>query len=179
MNSQISAGVDFTVRYEHEFSFGDLTVEAQATKTNEDIVFLFDPSIESGFDTSDFNGSIGDPEWVGNTRVSLNRGDFTYSWFMDYVGATSEDIFGLSADTTYQGIPAWRDIVADERIYHDASVRWQGDGLGILVGISNILAEDPPLISSGVASRRGNIPISGTQYDLRGRTGFFRVTKTF
>lgn len=179
VNSQISSGVDFTVRYEHEFSFGDLTVEAQATKTNEDVVFLFDPSLESGFDTSDFNGSIGDPEWVGNARVSLNRGDFTYSWFMDYVGATSEDVFGLSADTTYFGAPAWRDIVADERVYHDASVRWQGDGLGILVGVSNIFAEDPPLISSGVAGRRGNVPISGTQYDLRGRTGFFRVTKTF
>lgn len=179
INSQISSGVDFTVRYEHEFSFGDMTVEAQATKTNEDIILLFGQGVNSGLATDDFNGTIGDPEWVGNARVSLNRGDFTYSWFMDYVGATSQDIVGTLPDTTYQGIPAWRDVVADERIYHDASVRWQGDGLGILVGVSNILAEDPPFISSGVATRRGNIPAFGTQYDLRGRTGFVRVTKTF
>ena len=178
INSQETDGWDFTARYEKEFDFGDLTFEGQATYTDTDIITLFDTAEESGFDIDDFNGTIGDPEWVWNTRLSLDRGDFTYSWFMDYVGVGDNASFE-SSDITYFGLSGVADRKTEEVIYHDASVRWTGDSLAITAGIQNIFDEHPPTISSArLANRRGTVPLSAS-YDLRGRTGFVRVSKTF
>ncbi|MEL6665309.1 MAG: TonB-dependent receptor [Pseudomonadota bacterium] len=178
INSQETDGWDFTARYEREFDFGDLTFEGQATYTDADIITLFDSAEESGFDIDDFNGTIGDPEWVWNTRLSLDRGDFTYSWFMNYIGVGDNASFE-SSDITYFEIPGVADRKTEEVIYHAASVRWTGDSLAITAGIQNIFDEHPPTISSArLAARRGTVPLS-SGYDLRGRTGFVRVSKTF
>jgi iron complex outermembrane receptor protein len=64
-------------------------------------------------------------------------------------------------------------------IYHDVSVRWEGDTLSILAGLSNMWDEEPPTVSTGTATRRGNTPAFANQYDLRGRTLFLRATKSF
>src|SRR5262249_20874998 len=93
VNNQSTRGVDITLRYEHEFNFGDLSLDLSATKTLEDVINLFDPDLASGFDTSDFNGTIGDPEWVADATLQLRRGDFTYSWFVDYIGETDNEVF--------------------------------------------------------------------------------------
>ena len=178
VDSQETRGIDFTVRYEHEFDFGDLLIEADATRTLEDIIFLFDPNIAQGFDTNDFNGTIGDPEWVGGGRVQFTRGDWDYTWFVDYVGETSNEVFAPALDT-YFGAPARYLNGTDAMFYHDFSVRWRGDLLTVTGGITNIFDEEPPIVSTGVTTRRGNVPLVGSQYDLRGRTGFLRVTKEF
>lgn len=178
VNQQITSGIDLTVRYDHEFDFGDLTLEAQGTWTFEDIVYLFEPSLQSGFDTSDFNGTVGDPDFVANARISFERGDWTYSWFTDFISRVSQQDFAAQ-NVTYQGVPGRRIIAADPVFYHDASVRWRGDTFSVLAGVSNVFDEEPPLMSTGVVTRRGNVPLSGTQYDLRGRTAFVRFTKTF
>jgi iron complex outermembrane receptor protein len=177
VNEQSTRGIDYTVRYEHEFDFGDVLVEANATQTLEDIVFLFDPNLTQGFDTSDFNGTIGDPEWVGSTRVQLTRGDWDFNWFMDYVGETSNEIFTAS-EFTYFGRAATRIVDTDAVYYHDLTVRWRGTDLTINGGVTNIFDEAPPIVSVNAATRRGNVPLT-SQYDLRGRTAFVRFTKRF
>lgn len=178
INTQETDGWDFTARYENEFDFGEITFEGQATYTDTDTRTLFDTAEESGFETDDFNGTIGDPEWVWNTRLSLDRGDFTYSWFMDYVGVGDNSSFEAS-EITYQGVPGISDRKTEEVIYHDASVRWIGDSVSVTAGIQNIFDEHPPTISAAsLAARRGTVPLSAS-YDLRGRTGFLRVSKTF
>ena len=179
VNSQLTSGYDVTIRYEHEFDFGDLLIQGQGTWTLDDVTNLFDPNLESGFDTNDFNGTIGDPEFVANVRTQLRRGDWTYSWFMDYIDGTSE-VDRYSRTSSYFGYAnAFRDINLEGVVYHDFSVQWQGDELAVLAGISNAFDEQPPTISDFGPARRGNIALSGTQYDLRGRTAFLRVTKTF
>ncbi len=178
VNEQTTDGIDLTVRYEHEFDFGSLLMEAQGTWTFSDVVFLFDPDLESGFDTSDFNGSIGDPDFVANSRISLERGDWTYSWFTNFISRTSQADF-VAADITYQGVPATRKIHAEATFYHDTSVRWRGDSMSILFGVSNVFDEAPPIVSTGATTRRGNVPAFGTQYDLRGRAAFLQFTKEF
>jgi iron complex outermembrane receptor protein len=179
VNSQNTAGFDLTVRYTHEFDFGDLIVEGQSTWTTQDEVFLFDPTLESGFDTSDFNGTIGEPRFVGNMRTSLQRGDWTYSWFMNYIDGTS-NLQYTDRTASYFGQPnAFYDVNIEGTLYHDVSVRWQGDSLSILGGISNMWDEEPPTVSTGTATRRGNTPAFANQYDLRGRTLFVRATKSF
>ncbi|MEM9178727.1 MAG: TonB-dependent receptor [Pseudomonadota bacterium] len=176
VNSQKTDGVDITLRYDQEFEFGDVIFEGQATYTDTDIIQLFDTAEETGFDVNDFNGTIGDPEWVWNSRLSLDRGDFRYSWFMDYIGVTDSSVFADS-EITYQGVSGIADRKAEEVVYHDASVRWTGDSLQITVGVENIFDEAPPTISSGL-QRRGTVPLSAG-YPLRGRTGFVQLTKVF
>jgi iron complex outermembrane recepter protein len=178
VNEQSTRGIDLSVRYEHEFDFGNLTFEGQATWTLEDVLQLFDPSLESGFDTSEFNGTIGDPDLVANTRVSLERGDWTYSWFMDFINATSHRPFA-DENVDYLGTPGRRIVTTDPVVYHDASIRWEGETVTVIFGVQNVFDEPPPIVSTDVTTRRGNVPLGGTQYDLRGRTGFLRFSKTF
>ncbi|MEE4295485.1 MAG: TonB-dependent receptor [Wenzhouxiangella sp.] len=179
INQQSTKGVDMTVRYDRGFTFGDLLFEANGTWVFEDIVELFDPSLESGFDTNDQNATIGRPKFVANGRFAFERGDWTYTWGLDYVRRTSEERF-IDAETTYFGFPtAVRDIVAEDRLYHSISVFYEQPKWSVLVGISNLLDDEPPVVSSGAATRRGNIPINATQYDLRGRTAFARLNYRF
>lgn len=178
INTQETNGWDFTVLYEREFDFGEITFEGQATYTDADLIQLFDSAEESGFEDDEFNGTIGDPEWVWNSRVSLDRGDFTYSWFMDYIGVGDN---GRYEDPifTYQGVTGVADRKVEETLYHHASLRWTGDSLTITAGIRNIFDETPPTISSSsLTARRGTVPLSAG-YDLRGRRGFVRVSKEF
>jgi iron complex outermembrane receptor protein len=185
VNQQATHGIDYTIRYEHEFNFGDLVIDLTATQTMEDVNLLFDPNLASGFDTNDFLGTIGDPEWVADAQISLRQGDWTYSWFIDYIGATDNEPFFPeflpgAPGPNYQGLPARRKNWADEWFGHDISVRWQGDDLTILGGVANVFDAQPPLVSNGVAfNRLGNAALQGTQYDLLGRTLFVRVGYKF
>jgi iron complex outermembrane receptor protein len=177
-NSQVTAGVDITLRYEHEFDFGNLVVDLSATHTTEDVNFLFDPNLATGFDTSDFNGSLGDPEWVGDATIQLRQGDFTYSWFIDYVGSMDHEPFAADL-AAYFGETINRINATDEWFSHDVSVRYRGDNFSVTGGVSNIFDAPPPAITTGVTTRFGNAPGFASQYDLRGRTFFVRLGYQF
>ena len=177
INSQITRGYDLNLRWDGEFKFGKLEVESQFTYTEEASRQLFSRNAPSGFATNDFNGTISRPKLVGNVRTALNKGDWTYTWSMDYVGKT-KNIF--TTPLTYQGVPGpVYDTVAEQALYHNLSVRYGADDWNLLVGVNNVLDKDPPTISTGVDSRYGNIPAFATQYDWYGRSLFARVTYTF
>lgn len=178
INQQLTRGYDLLVRYENEMAVGNLEVEGQFTYVIEDVVRLFDPSLASGFDSDDQLGSIGRPKVVGNLRTGFERGDWTYTWGMNYVHGTKN--LDLSPNYTYFGFPnAVRDIRAERRVYHTASVRYEQDKWSVLVGIQNLLDEAPPVVSSGVASTYGNVPAFATQYDWYGRSLFARFNYKF
>lgn len=177
-NQQSTRGIDISARYSKEFNFGKLTIDVDATKTLEDVNKLFSSSQVSGFTTDDFNGTIGDPEWVGHAQFSLKRGDFTYSWFVDYIGPTDNST-QFAENITYQGRAARLLIRTDDYFTHDASVRWVGDRYSITAGLANIFNTPPPRISNGAGTRLGNVPLFGTQYDLRGRQFFVRLGAQF
>ena len=116
------------------------------------MVNLFDPSIASGFATNDFNGSIGDPEWVGDATIQLRRGDFTYSWFIDYIGPTDNRILGFAEVVAYFGRQGRRIITTDDWLSHDVSVRWRGDNVVVTGGVANVFDAPPPVITTGAGS---------------------------
>ncbi len=180
-DSQITSGIDFTLRYEHEFDFGDLLIDVSATNTREDVNYLFAPTTVSGFNTSDFNGSLGDPEWVGDATIQLRQGDWTYSWFVDYVGPMDHEPFAaaVSAIPNYFGLNIRRINSTDPYLSHDVSVRYRGDNFVVTGGVSNVFNAPPPAITTGVSSRFGNAPAFASQYDLRGRTFFLRLGYEF
>lgn len=177
-NQQATHGIDVTIRYEHEFDFGDLSVDLEATHTMEDVNLLFDANESSGFTTSDFNGTIGDPEWVANAAIQLRQGDFTYSWFVDYVGPTDNSPFANEL-FAYNGRTGKRILTTGDYFSHDVSVRWRGDNMTITGGVANVFNAPPPAISVGASQRLGTSPLVGTQYDLRGRTFFVRAGYEF
>lgn len=178
VNRQKVRGYDFLTRFDKEFSFGKLEIEGQATYVKEDFSEFFSTAAASGFATNNRNGAIGRPKLAANLRTQLKRGDFSYTWFMNYVDATRS--LTLDPTTTYFGYTgARRDIVAEDRLYHTVSVRYNQPKWSLLFGIQNLLDAAPPTISSGVATRYGNVPAFATQYDLLGRSFFTRFDYKF
>ena len=179
INKQRTRGYDLTANFDHDFSFGKFSAETQVTYTIEDTQEVFSSAAASGLESSELLGDIGRPKVVGNLALSLTRGDWSYNWLTTYIHKT-EDI-DLDPVFTYQGRPnSYRDIVADSRTYHTASVSYAQADWEILVGVSNIFNKTPPLVSIGVAdSRYGNVPAFATQYDYYGRTPFVRLKYKF
>jgi iron complex outermembrane receptor protein len=178
VSQQATHGIDYTIRYEHEFDFGDLSIELSATQTMEDVILLFGPGVSSGFNSNDFLGTIGDPEWVADGDIQLRRGDFTYSWFIDYIGPTDNEVF-FPAEVDYLGRPARLINTTDDWLSHDFSVRWRGDRTTITGGILNAFDAQAPVISANAGQRLQNHALAATQYDLRGRTFFVRLGYEF
>jgi iron complex outermembrane recepter protein len=171
INRQQTDGFDLLFRYDDKLPFGNVVVEGQFTYTLEDVVELFDSAQAGGFASSDLVGSIGRPQLVGNIRTAFNRGDWTYTWNMQYIDGTKN--LNLNPAHTYFGFAnARRDIWAESRLYHSASVRYEQPTWSVVLGVRNILGEDPPFVSSGVATRYGNVPAFATQYDWYGRSAF-------
>ena len=179
VNNQETEGVDVTVRFDKDFDFGTIVFESQSTYTTTDVLNLFDPNLASGFDTDDFNGTIGDPKLTANTRFSVERGDWTYSWFMNYIGDMDNTPYDDQVFTYFGFANAQRVIATPSVQYHDVSVRWAGSRFTVIGGIVNILDEEPPVISDGITPRYGNIPAFATQYDILGRAGFVSMTTEF
>ncbi|MEM1035771.1 MAG: TonB-dependent receptor [Pseudomonadota bacterium] len=173
INSQTTRGLDLTLNFEREFDFGDISFDTQATWTFEDEFLLFSGT---DFEPNDFNGEIGQPDLVLNTILSLDRGDFRYSWFTDFTSRMSE------AEEDFVPVIRGGDFFkafTEPQWYHGASVRYTADTWRVTAGIDNIFDEAPPFVSDGVATRRGNTPLVTTQFDYRGRTAFLSVSKAF
>ncbi len=178
INRQRTRGWDMTLNWEHEFSFGKFGLDSQVTYTLEDVAQLFDSAEASGLASSDQLGLIGRPDLVANLGLNLTRGDWTYNWLAQYIGDTEN--YNLNSRFTYQGRPdSYRDLKADARYYHTASVSYKQADWEILVGVSNVFNTKPPSISTGAGSRYGNIAAFATQYDLYGRTPYVRLKYKF
>ena len=178
VNLQKVRGYDLLARFDKDYSFGKLSVEGQFTYTVEDVNLLFEDPLGAGYVRANNVGYIGNPKLVGNVTTQLKRGDWTYTWGMDYVDETRN--LDLDPSFTYLGwANAQRDIWAESRLYHTASVRFEQPKWSLLVGVRNLLDQDPPTVTTGVATRYGNVPAFATQYDLLGRSLFARFNFKF
>ncbi|MDQ3039044.1 MAG: TonB-dependent receptor, partial [Pseudomonadota bacterium] len=178
VNKQKVRGYDLLTRFDKDFAFGKLEIEGQATYVKEDFSQFFDTAQASGFGTNNRNGAIGRPKLAANLRTQLKRGDFSYTWFMNYVDQT-QNLFANPITTYFGFTGAVRDIVAEDRLYHNLSVRYNQPKWSVLFGVNNVLDDEPPTVSSGVATRYGNVPAFATQYDLLGRSFFSRLDIKF
>lgn len=178
INSQRTEGLDITLRYEHEFDFGELTYDLQGTWTFEDLVDTFQGV--DGFATNEFNGTIGDPDFVAQSNLRFIRGDWTFSWFTDFVSRMGNDqLFTNSPIDDFQGGQALYKRYTEPYFQHGASVRYRSADWVATVGVTNIFDEHPAAVSTGTDNRLGNVALSATQFDLRGRAAFVSVTKSF
>ena len=179
VNKQESEGWDLTVRYERGFNIGTLLIEAEGTYTLEDAIDLFDPEIASGFSTNDFNRTIGDPSFTSNLRVAIERNDWTFNWYMDFINGMDNSLF-IDPTFSYFGFEDAQRVVTTPSVrYHDLSARWEGPAVTVIFGVTNVTDKDPPFVSTDADSRFGNVPVSATQYDILGRAAFMSVTTEF
>ena len=171
-----SKGYDVTIRAEREFPIGDLSVDLLAARVKGYEFGL------TGADSEDYVGNHTYPKWRGEADVRFDWRDYTFSWSIDYVGATNEEpVYSLRSDPTITNRTR-----AGERFFHTASVRYQDpNGRFVLVfGVRNLRDEDPPAVGWGpfspsVASNVSyNIPL-GAGYDLLGRRLFASFSYSF
>ena len=127
-------------------------------------------------------GTIGFPSVAGDARIQLERGEWTYRWFTDFIGAQDENrnfTDDLNGPANYFGLEGLYDVRTEAVFTHGASVRWEGDTWVITGGINNIFDEQPPQVSDNVQLSAGNSPLNATGYDFRGRRAFVTVSKAF
>ena len=185
IDSQSQRGIDLEVRYEQDFNFGTVTVEGSVNWALERYINVFGADATTGISNNDFNGSIGFPSVVGDMLVMLERGDWTYSWFTDFIGRQDDNRY-FRDDLNYpvQYVSAFPNQVlykayTEAQFVHGASIRWEGDTWTFAGGVRNLFDEHPPAVSPDVVTAVGNTPLNATGYDTMGRTFFATVSKRF
>lgn len=181
INSQTTSGLDITVRYEHEFDFGELIWDFRSTHTFEDVIDTFAGS--DGFEIDDFNGTIGNADFVAESQFRLTRGDWTYSWATQFYSRQSRQDWVGDNLYEYVGDEGTRlvyDKIHVEPVFiHTPSVRYSGADWELVVGVRNLFGEEPSAVSNGVGTRVGNAALFANGQDLRGRRAFMRFNKAF
>ncbi|KDA02898.1 TonB-dependent receptor domain-containing protein [Hyphomonas oceanitis] len=178
--TQTNTGFDFNAEYSRDFSFGTLTLNTQHTYQIDDEIVLFSTS-----EPLDTTGEAGEPEWVGNLNVTLDRGPWSYFWGMDFIGATSnlDSYIEDNGDAwpNYLGQPVGLKLKTEQVTYHSVSVgRELPNGFEVRVGVRNVFDEHPPALSA-VSSEYDRVGTSAfySQYDAIGRRFFLNVSKSF
>lgn len=175
LNKQYTTGLDATVRYQKEFSFGRFTADLQATWTFDDEI-----TFRTGTAPEDFNGEIIDPDFTANLDLRFDKGDFTYFWNVDMIGKASNteefggDVFGYRSS----GLTAYYKQYSEFTAVHDVSIRYRNDDWTLIAGVQDVFDEQPPAVSTGTAFARVGLVTTGA-YDIRGRRGFVEVQRRF
>jgi iron complex outermembrane receptor protein len=171
---QRNRGYDFAARYLTETGIGSLSIDLKATRQVEDVQALFEDTAE------DFNGRVGDPEWVGESHVTLMRDKWQFFWGVDYIGTSnSEEELGGSI-VSYRDVDYRAVRFTEAVLYHAFSASYEfGNGLTLLGGVANAFDEEPPrltLIQSGNEYTMVGNALLASQYDPIGRRYFVNVT---
>jgi iron complex outermembrane recepter protein len=179
--SQSTSGIDITLAYEKDFTFGSLSIDSQITYTETDETELFPGRSFLP------NGTIGEPEWVGSVQTRFERGDWTFAWTLNYTG--KGDQLGYEGEDGFVAAnnfsPAATNITSvDAFVTNDFTVRYQSDKWEAIVGVTNFLNEKPPIVSlgddAGSVQRIGNAPLSSQYFSgYLGRSLFLNLEYEF
>lgn len=184
INQERNRGVDLTAQMTQDFgNLGKFAALAQMTWSIEDRTQLFVGGTQS------FEGTAGEPKWVGNFRFTWDKGPWQLFWGLNVIGGTSDeqnlrDFLGgtLCIHSNLRDAEVCPIYRLKPQFYHSVSItRNIGDRYRFIVGVSNLFNNKPPLVSNAnaVISTIGNAPVFGTQYDLIGRRAFVSVQAKF
>lgn len=168
-NAAVS-GLDFTARYTVPLFNGRFRLNAAVTKFDERYSQTLPTDV-----IRNVIGSVGNPEWTGTFEASYQKDRWTLRYGVEWLDATYTTAFQLN---TTEAIRSTYYLQTPDYYLHSASVRYQGDKFGVIVGVRNLTNAELPEISSGANNRIGNVPLySGVDYV--GRTFFVNVTTAF
>jgi len=182
LDVQRTAGWDFEANYVTSFANAwNLTINGSATY----VTVKESESVEG--DVTSRLGRAGNPDLVGFLTFRLDKGPWTASWRMNYVGSTNDNREGLSKTGTRTGLDGetetyWYDRKLASRLYHNASVGyWFGKNRDwqATLNVANLTDSKPPRASS-----EAGISIQGygafySQYDWKGRRWGLNIKKVF
>lgn len=196
-------GIDINTTFGKDVTIGDevfdvsLNIRANHLIERSSLFTNDDGSIQ----TNDVAGEFGFPSWTGRATLGIDWKDFRFTWQTRYIGDVEQDPDGIDefddafgnrgtgflSDTclgdgtaNVQGDGRFcRDVgFADEWFEHTASVRWDNGDLRIIVGVTNIFDNAPPLVDTNEVFGISNTPI-GNGYNLDGREFFGQVLYRF
>ena len=174
---QTNKGYDFALRYGKDIGRGSMTLDVKATRQTEDTQALFEETAE------DFNGRVGDPKWVGETKLTYYWDDFSFFWGLNWIGASSSvDALGGST-VQYRGVIYDAIRYTEDAFYHSFSTSYSMDnGITLLAGVANAFDQNPPqltrLQSGNEYDMVGNSMLK-SNYDMLGRRVFLNATWDF
>jgi iron complex outermembrane receptor protein len=91
-------------------------------------------------------------------------GDWGFTWAPRWFSST-EDLYAVEANAVNKAKAMW---------YHDVQATYDFDGWGFVLGIRNLLDEDPPYVSN-----YDDMNTVNSSYDLAGRYFYGRVIYSF
>lgn len=177
VGAQGTKGYDFNVKYDQEFSFGDLNINGQLTYVESQTLDLLGTFFE-------YKGDYGNPELSGNVQTNFDWKDYRFTWTMNYIGATEDPTPGRdpapagSAPGTLG--PIDRPFQTEPIVYHSLGIRYRANDWDVIASVRNVFNELPPLVTDstdGATSVFNTIPGSG--YDLLGRSVSINLSRKF
>lgn len=188
ISSQVAEGIDYTARWQQKMGAYTLTSNAQVTYN-----LVGSSQVFKDFEPSNNLDTIYSNKWVGNIDTRIERGPWTVNWTLRAFSKASNDrLFGGDtfgwrnfADCGTQATPTTTcvqgryDQTANLSITHDLSVRYRADKWTTIVGVQNLLNEDPPLLSTGSGALRTGNAVALSNYDILGRRFFVNATYSF
>jgi iron complex outermembrane recepter protein len=174
--NQTNEGIDLNVRYGHEFSFGDLTLNGRMS-----YILNWEEQLFPDAPVTKLHDRIGNPRWVARVNARFDRGDWTGYWSTDIVSSVDNNHLFDEETGTYFGDTVYFQRAVDTYITHSASVRRGFDKWSVQAGIQNIFDTYPNITSSsggGRATGWGNVPRQ-SQYDILGRRGYINITRSW
>lgn len=181
INSEKNRGVDLTLRVTQDLGrFGRLSFLGEQTWQLEDFFILF------AGQESNFEGTVGEPKFVGDYKLTWDKGPWSVFYGMNVTSRVSDEQAlrnARSGQVCFASPVRGGDVCPrysfPAQFYHSASVtRSIADGkFRMTLGVSNLFDTKPPRPSGSLGSTgvTGQIPTSGTQYDLLGRRAFISV----
>ena len=180
VNSQSTRGIDITLRYEHEFDFGDLSIDVSATHTMEDVVNLCStPTSRRASTPTTSTARSAIRNGLAMRRSSCGRAITPIPGSSTISGRRTTRCSRTTCSPTIS--VARRGYQLDRSTGSRTMCRCAGadDQLTVTGGISNVFNAQPPVISMDGGQRLQNYALAATQYDLRGRTFFVRLGYEF
>lgn len=191
--NQWQRGIDLTVDYAREFSFGRISLGGDFSWQLEDVVQVLANTYEDSngrtYGYSSTTSGYG-PDFTANLRASFARDDWSVNWNVDIRGKGSDteyygkDVFG---STKYASLTDYDYITGTTRYkyvyykqytemmaYHSVSFRKKfKDDYTVTVGVQNLFNEEAPSASTG----QFRIGTAAYGYDLVGRRSFITLEK--
>lgn len=202
-------GFDFDVRYSQDFAMGNneltLTSSLSGTYLMSDRAATFpgDPllgrdgrpnrphlrgDLFTQLEYGDFalNHTM---RYIGETkdddidavRTALADGEFTRNAAGDIVVTNDVRLIGTDFRTgNVVFASGFRDVEeTEDQLLHDISIGYTADTWNALFGVRNVFDQEPPIVDDGEGYFTSANAVLGGGYDIRGRSFFARIAKTF
>lgn len=172
------SGIDFSLRYQLDTGSFHNVLNVTATRILHQI---YQPFAEEA--ASDYNGTLGNqgttggPKWVGNLRLSTQKGPLTVYYGANYVGPMQNEV---NTPAVVGGVTAVSDLKTGNYVTQDLSVQVKIQDKGTFtMGVKNLFDRKPEMISSTDGIPRVGNYFNYSGYDFLGRSIFMEITRKF